>query len=494
MGKSVLAFDFGATSGRAIIGRLADGRLSLEEVHRFDNGGIMRDGTLQWDIVQLFTEMKTALQKAAATTSLESVGVDTWGVDYGLLDRKGELLVPPVHYRDPRTEAVFEKALTVLSREELYQLTGNQAMSINSLFQLLAEREQQPERFRFAGTFLMMPDLFNYLLTGRRFAERSIASTSQLLDPRTGDWQKEILTAYRLTKALFPPLIDPGTLVGTLQPILAEELGIPEVKVVAVCGHDTASAVAAVPKNLEEEALFISCGTWSIVGTELNSPVMTTKAFLGDLTNERGYGGTTQLLKNITGLWVLEECKRYLESQGRAYDYQQIAALAQESRPFACLIDTDDVLFQAPGNMVARMEEYARKTGQNPPRSDGEIFRTIYESLALKYAAAREEIERVIGYRLSEVYLMGGGAQAELLCQMTAEAMGGRVLAGPVEATAAGNIALQLLALEEFESIQEARQMIRQSFSFQTYEPRECGWSEQKAIFRKLLKEGEGAC
>ncbi|PTO39975.1 rhamnulokinase [Enterococcus mundtii] len=488
MKKNVLAFDFGASSGRAIIGIYEDDRLTLKEIHRFPNYPLEENGTLYWDIDYLFEQIKIGIRRATDEYSIDSLGIDTWGVDFGLLDRAGQLIKRPVNYRDPRTQGILAEAEKYMPLKDIYQQTGNQMMEINSLYQLLAERQNNPE-FDQVATILFMPDLFNYLLTGKIVAERSIASTSQLVNPRTGRWDEKVLESFAFSESIFPPLVSSGESLGMIK----KDLGLPPIKVVNVCGHDTASAVVSVPCN--QEFLFISCGTWSLVGTELARPIINEKAYNYNLTNETGINYTTRFLKNCTGLWIIQEVKRNLAESGRMYSYSELANLADEASEFKCLIDTDDLTFIPPGNMIERIQQYAAKTKQAIPQTDGELVRCVYESLAMKYKYCILEIIDAVGKEFDTVNIVGGGSQAEILCQMVADASNMRVSAGPVEATAIGNISVQLLAEGVFKDVKEVREWIKELIAVKSYFPsaKKRGWDKQFSKYQQLLKSGEKA-
>lgn len=482
MKKNVLAFDFGASSGRAIIGIYDDGALELKEIHRFPNYPLEENGTLYWDIEYLFEQVKTGIRMATEEYQIDSLGIDTWGVDFGLLDDAGNLIKKPINYRDKRTQGILKKAEKYMPLKEIYQQTGNQLMEINTLYQLLAERESNQD-FNDVATFLFMPDLFNYLLTGKVSAERSIASTSQLVNPKEKDWDWKLIKAFDFPENIFPPLVSAGEVLGTVK----SDLGLQPIKVINVCEHDTASAVVSVPCN--QEFLFVSCGTWSLVGTELHYPIINDKAYNYNLTNESGINGTTRFLKNCTGLWIIQEVKRNLEEQGREYNYSELAELAYEAPAFKCLIDTDSPLFTAPGNMISRIQQYARDTRQPVPKTDGELVRCVYESLAMKYKYTFLEIIDAAGKEFDTVNIVGGGSQAEILCQMVADASNMRVSAGPVEATAIGNIAVQLLAEGVFKDVQEVREWIKKMADAKFYFPsmEKKNWDKQFSKYQQLL-------
>lgn len=462
-------------------------KLALSEVHRFGNEPVTKDGALRWDLDALFAEMCAGMEKARDAGGFESVGVDTWGVDFGLLGRDGGLLEPPVHYRDPRTNGLSDEVCKALGERALYEATGTQRMDINTLFQLYALKKRRPELLAQAGCLLLMPDLFAWLLTGERRAELTIASTTQMLDLNSRVWNAPLLDRLGLPGEILPPLAAPGTRTGVLRKELREKLGVPAVPVAAVASHDTASAVLAVPA-CEEDFLFVSCGTWSLFGTERAEPVITGASFACNLTNELGFGGKATLLKNITGLWLIQETRRQFLREGRAYTYAQMEETARGGRPFLCFIDLDAPEFVPAGDIPGRIREFCRETGQYIPQSDGEILRCIYESLALKYRDALGQIKACTGGEYGTVYLVGGGARDGLLCQMTADAMGLPVVAGPVEATAMGNAAAQFVALGVFGGLKEARAAVRRSFEPKRYLPAQPGaWSARYERIRPFL-------
>lgn len=468
--KRVLAFDFGASSGRAVVGTFDGRTIHMEEVHRFANDPVMVRGTMYWDVLRLFHEIKQGMTKAHLTGPFASVGIDTWGVDFGLLDERGNLLENPVHYRDARTSGMVEEAFRHISRQELYGITGNQIMQINTLFQLLSLKKQQPEVLARAKTLLFMPDLLNYFLSGVRKAEYSIASTSQMLDARGKCWSKRVLTALSLPEGILPELIPTGTCIGQLDAALCEELGLAPASVIAVAGHDTQSAMAAVPTE-QPDFLFLSCGTWSLLGTELPEPVINEASERANITNEGGYGGKASFLKNIIGLWLIQECRRQWLREGKEYSFGELEQMAKAAEPFQSFIHPDAPEFVPSGNMPARIRDYCRRTGQSVPESVGAVVRCIDESLAMRYHQATLELEGCLGRTYPCLHMIGGGIQSHLLCQMTADACAKPVLAGPVEATVLGNIALQLLSSGAIGSLSEARQIIRASEDIQTYQP-----------------------
>jgi rhamnulokinase len=497
MGKTsdYLAVDLGAESGRGLIGRFDGQRLELEEVHRFPNGPVRMLDTLHWDLPRLFDEVKTALRKAGvASPGLDGVGVDTWGVDFGLVGRGDTLLGNPVHYRDARTEGMIDAASRLVSRERIYEITGLQFMPFNTAFQLLALKTADSPLLEVAETLLMMPDLFGWLLTGRRAGERTDASTTQLLDPRAGQWSDELCAGLGVPRRILPELIDPGTELGPLRRSVAEEVGIGALSVLAPATHDTASAVAAVPAVGTASAggppdwCYLSSGTWSLLGVEVPRPVITAATLRYNFTNEGGVAGTTRLLKNIMGLWLVQECRRTWARAGRELSYEELLPRAEAAPPFASLVDPDDPSFLAPGDMPARLAGFCRRTGQPEPADDGAFVRCALESLALKYRWTIERLEEILGTTIRTIHVVGGGSRNTLLCQFTADACKRPVHAGPIEATAAGNILMQAMGRGRIGSVAEARAVIARSFPVTVYEPRQpAAWDEAAGRFAGLL-------
>jgi rhamnulokinase len=488
-----LALDLGAESGRGLLGRFDGDRLALEEVHRFPNGPVRMLDSLVWDVPRLFEEMKTALRKASTGhPGLDGVGVDTWGVDFGLVGRNDTLLGNPVHYRDPRTNGMMDLAFGLVPRERIYEITGLQFLPINTLYQLLALKNSQSPLLDVAETLLMIPDLLGWLLTGRRAGERTDASTTQLLDPRDGTWSDELCRGFGLPRSILPELIDPGTELGPLRKSVADELGISQPITVLVPGtHDTASAVAAVPTRgtgtNPPDWCYISSGTWSLLGVEVPRPVINEATLRYNFTNEGGVVGTTRLLKNIMGLWLVQECRRTWARSGKEYSYDELIAKARAARPFATLVEPDDAGFLAPGDMPARLAAYATKTGQTVPQDEGAFVRCALESLALKYRWTIRRLEAILGTTIRTVHVVGGGSRNALLCQFTADACGIPVHAGPVEATAAGNVLLQALARGKIATLADARSIVGASFPVDIYEPQDvAAWEEAYGRFETL--------
>ena len=469
--QRVLAFDLGASSGRAMLAWLEDGGLKLEEVHRFPNQPVMASGRLYWDILRLFHEMKTGLAKAQAAGGFSAVGIDTWGVDFGLLDRRGRLLQNPVHYRDLRTEGRPEKGFRSISREELYRRTGIQYMRINTIYQLAALKEEEPELLAQADSLLLIPDLLAFFLTGVRRSEYTEASTTNLLNCSRRAWDFELLDKLGIPRGLFAPMIQPGETYGLLLPEICEEAGCRPVPVLAVGSHDTASAVAAIPALDDKPVAYISCGTWSLLGTELQAPLLTEASAAANFTNEAGCGGTIRYLRNIMGLWLAQQSRAFWERRGADVSYELLDAETEAAPAFRSFIDPDDPRFELPGDLPARIRAYCQETGQPEPDSRGEVLRCIYESLAMKYRYGLRNMERLTGRRYDTLYMIGGGIKDRLLCRMTAAACGIPVSAGPAEATASGNAGVQLMALGSLKNLQEIRQAVAKGIEPAQYLP-----------------------
>jgi rhamnulokinase len=475
--QDLLAFDLGAESGRALLGRIGNDRLTLTAVHRFPNTPVRLPTGLHWNVLQLWQEIKRgiALAHQQAGHQLSSIGLDTWGVDFGLLDRTGALIGNPFHYRDSRTDGVMEAAFARVPRSEIFAQTGIQFMPINTLYQLVAMAQQQAPALEVAQTFLTIPDLFNYWLTGRKVCEFSNATTTQCYNPLTRTWALPMLEQLDVPTEIFPELVQPGTVLGDLLPGVAAEAGVSGVvPVIAPACHDTGSAVAAVPAAGEDFA-WISSGTWSIVGAEVPTAVVNEQSLAFNFTNEGGVNNTFRLSKNVAGLWIVQECRRAWARQGEEQSYAELTALAAQSPPFQALIDPDDLLFLKPSEPGDEMPERVRSrclgTGQTAPVDRGALIRCVLESLALKYRWVLEKLETIWGRRLDPIHIVGGGTQNTLLCQFTADATGRPVIAGPVEATAIGNLIVQAMALGVVGSLQQGRELVRHSFEVTVYEP-----------------------
>ncbi|UKS31207.1 rhamnulokinase [Paenibacillus sp. HWE-109] len=488
--SSVLAFDLGASSGRAIVGRLDSeaGWITIEEVHRFSNDPVKVGDRLHWDILRLFHELKQGIlqTKHLGYTDIESLAIDSWAVDFGLLAANGELLGNPYHYRDHQTDTVMDKVIAAIGRENLYAKTGLQFLQFNSIFQLIAIQQRNPELLKRAETFLMIPDLLRYFLTGEKHSEFTNASTTQLLNATTKAWDTELLEQLGLQGEILLQPVASGTRVGALTPDICEELDVASIPVIAVGEHDTASAVVAVPA-LDEDFAFLSCGTWSLLGTETDAPVLSEQAQAWNFTNEGGVYGTNRLLKNIMGLWLIQECKRTWDKEGRNISFAELVKLAEPVKPFQFFIDPDDDMFLNPAHMPKQIQQYCRDTNQTVPQTEGEIVRCILESLAMKYRFILERTELLSGKAYQGMHIVGGGIQNELLCQFTASAIQREVWAGPVEGSALGNLVVQWIALGYIADLREARKLIRNSFPVKTYTPQgSAGWQEAYAIFEQV--------
>lgn len=487
MEKRVLAFDFGASGGRAMCGTFDGEKISIEELHRFSNDPVLVNGTMYWDVLRLFHEIKQGLIRAKKYGKIESLGIDTWGVDFGLVDEQGRLLENPVHYRDVRTAGMIEKSFRKIDKERFYRITGNQFMELNTAFQLLSLTEERKELLKRADQMLLMPDLFNFFLTGEKKAEYSIVSTTQLMDAKEGCWSKEVIEALGIPEHIFPEIIPSGTRVGELSDAVCQELELDKMDVIAVAGHDTQSAMISVPAK-EKDFIFLSCGTWSLLGTELDAPIISEKSRNYNITNEGGYEKKVSFLKNIIGLWCIQESRRQWMREGKEYGFGELEELARKAKPLKCFIDPDAPEFTPAGNIPRRIREFCQRTGQEIPETVGEIVRCIDESLAMKYRYVKEEIQECTGKTYETLYMVGGGTQSRLLCECTANACGCTVSAGPIEATVLGNIALQLLAQKEISTLEEARQIIARSQEIRQFEPEnERDWDEAYERFQKVI-------
>lgn len=487
MTKRVLAFDFGASSGRAIIGCFDGDKITLEEVHRFSNDPVSVGGTVYWDVLRLFYEIKQGIIKAKIAGGFDSIGIDTWGVDFGLIDSEGKLMENPVHYRDARTAGLVDEAFKTMPKEKLYGITGIQFMELNTLFQLISLKKYRPWMLERADKMLFMPDLFGYMLTGKMCAEYSIASTSQLIDLDKRTWSKEILDAFGIKESVFAPLVQPGTVLGELSKEICEECGVDPVPVISVCGHDTQSAITSVPCE-DGDFAFLSSGTWSLFGTELDKPIVNETSMNINITNEGGFDGSTGFLKNIIGLWLIQESRRQWKREGKEYSYADLEKLALAAEPFKCFIDPDAPEFVPHGNIPERVREFCRKTGQYVPETVGEIMRCIYESLAMKYRLTFEKLRECTERDYPVIHVIGGGTKDGLLCQMTANSCDRTVKAGPIEATVMGNVAVQLMSDGSVENIGQARKIVAESSELKTFEPKDTDkWAEAYENFLKII-------
>jgi rhamnulokinase len=481
-----LAVDLGASSGRVVAGAF-DGRLlELEELHRFENGPVTMAGQMIWDLPRLWQEVVAGLRRAAARHSgaVTSVGVDTWGVDFSFLAADGTLLANPVCYRDPRTRGLLEVAAATVPREEIFAATGLQFMELNSLYQLLAMRRAGSSVLAAADRLLMIPDLVHWLLTGEASNERTNASTSQCFDPRSGDWAFPMLERFGLPRRVFGPIATPGTTLGPLRADVAAETGLAGVRVVLPGTHDTASAVAAVPADeppsQRPDWCYVSLGTWALVGAELDRPLVTPECLAHNFTNEAGIGGTTRLLKNVCGLWLVQQCRAAWQRAGQEWTWDQLTALAAEAPPLRTLVDPNHPSLVAPADMPTAIRDLARDTGEPVPETTAATVRAALESMAAAVRRTLEELDALIGRRVGRVHVVGGGVQNRLLCQMIADASGRPVVAGPVEATAIGNLLVQLLATDGQVDLRAIRSVVRDTFEPIRYEPRDAArWTDR---------------
>jgi rhamnulokinase len=483
-----IAFDLGATSGRAIAGTLVDGKIAMEEIARFNNGIIPVGEHFHWNILGVYNTLRTSLKICAHEEKFqpESIGIDTWGVDFGLLAKDGSLLGEPYAYRDPHTNGMVDEYFKLMPRQKVYDLTGIQFMQINSLFQLFAMKRNGSSLLEAAHDLLFLPDLLNYLFTGVKKAEFTIASTSQMLNPRTMSWAAELFDAFGAPVSLMQELVLPGTVVGRLTEAIAKETGIGRIPVVAVGAHDTASAIAAVPAEGDNWA-YLSSGTWSLMGIETRKPLIDPETEAMNFTNEGGVEGTFRFLKNITGLWLLEQCRK--EWERADYSYTQLVDMAGAEEPFRYFVDPDAPDFMNPESMVAAIVGYCTRTGQAAPQTDGQIVRCIFESLAMKYRYTMELLKRVSPHPIEKLHVIGGGSRNAYLCQFTANAIGIPVIAGPSEGTAMGNLLVQAMALGYLGSLADIRQTVRNSVETTTYLPQNTAdWDKAYAQFKNAVK------
>ena len=467
----MLAIDLGASSGRGIVGSFDGEKLTLRENHRFSNDPVFVNGRFTWDILRIFFEIKNSITKTVIDgDNITSMGIDTWGVDYALIDKNGKMMGNPFHYRDTRTVNITDYVKQFVSPEEIYRITGIQACDFNTINQLAADKRDDSYMLDGADKMLFIPDLLNYFLTGKMATEYTIASTGMLLDAAKRDFAFELTDKLGIKRSLFAPLVQPGNCLGGLLPQINEEVGKNNIKVVNVAAHDTASAVISVPAD-NDDFIYISSGTWSLMGGELKAPLINDATRLANLTNEGGALGTIRFLKNIMGLWIIQESRRQWRREGKEYSFAQMEAWAKESKPFQSLINPDYYTFATPGNMPEKIRDYCRMTGQHVPETVGEVVRCIYESLALKYRLTVETIEKLNGKKTKKINVVGGGTKDVFLSQMTADSCGIPVCAGPEEATSIGNLMMQAIAAGEVADLSQAREVVRNSFPMKYYEP-----------------------
>ena len=487
--KQYIAVDLGAESGRVMLGTVSAEKLELEEIFRFPNNPIKEDSALKWNFPELFANIKKGLAKAIEQSDgeISGIGVDSWGVDFSLLDEKSELIENPYHYRDSRTDGVMEKAFELMGKGDIYQNSGIQFMGINTVYQLLAMRLANSQALAKAKKLVFMADLVSHCLCGRAYAEYTLASTSQLMDMRTGRWSQEISEKLALPLEIMPEVIKPGTIAGRLTPQICEELGCESIKLIAVGSHDTADAVAAVPARSDTWA-YLSSGTWSLIGIETAQAIVNDKSAKYSFTNEGGVENTICVLKNIVGLWLLQECRRQWQREGIDLSYSELTSMAEKASSFVAYLDPDYGEFLSPGNMPEKINQYLAKTEQNKVNDKGQMVRLILESLALKYRSVMSAIEDISQTPIDVLHIVGGGIKNELLCQLAANATGKKVIAGPVEATACGNILMQALACGQIGSLAQGRGLVGKSFELREYRPEEPGiWSARYEKIREQL-------
>jgi rhamnulokinase len=483
-----LAIDLGAESGRTIVGTLEKSVIRLAETHRFSNGPVQLPDGLHWDVLRLWTDIQAGISASAAKFPLASLALDTWGVDFALLDRNGSLLGNPYHYRDARTDGILDEAFRRVPREQIFAQTGIQFMQINTLYQLLAMLLQKSPLLEVAQTFLTIPDLFNFWLSGKIHCEFTNATTTQCFDPIRRTWAVSLLEALDIPTQILPPVCEPGTTLGSLLPEVAANTGAGSIPVIAPACHDTGSAVVAVPAENQDFA-WISSGTWSIMGCEADRPSVTPQTLDYNFTNEGGVFGSWRLSKNIIGLWLVQECRRTWRHQGEDLSYDEITRLASEAKPFLAVIDPDDVSFLHPGDMPKCIRQFCVKTSQPIPQTKGEIVRVALESLALKYRLTLDRLEELSGKHLDPIHIIGGGTKNRLLNQFTADCTGRTVVTGPIEATAIGNILMQSIALGQLGSLTDARAVVRKSFNVESFNPSSrAGWDEAYSKLVEMMK------
>ena len=480
-----LAYDLGADSGRLLLGTLADGKISIEELHRFPNGAVKTNGALHWNFDNLINELKAGLKKAAARQlPIASISTDSWGVDYVLYDERGLPSAPVWHYRDARTAAGVENVNAKIAWPQIYAETGIQFMALNTIYQVVTE---PAARLAQAKQLLLIGDAFNFFCSGVARNEVSLASTTQLYNPQTRTWSKKLFATLGLREELFAPICASGTRLGPLKQNLAAETGLPQIEVIATCSHDTGAAVAAIPASGENWA-YLSSGTWSLMGVELPAPVITEQSRALGFTNEIGYGNTVRLLKNIIGLWLIQESRRDWAKRGLKLEFADLEKLAAAAPPFVSLINPDDARFLSPDDMPRKIAEFCTETGQPVPADHGAYVRCIYESLALFYRCTLRKLERLTGKKIERMHIVGGGSQAGMLNQFAANAMKLPVLAGPTECTGLGNLLVQAIALGHLESHAAAREVVRNSFELKTFTPQDpADWDAAARRFEKLL-------
>lgn len=494
MGKKFIAIDLGAESGRGLIGEFDGDKVVLKEIHRFPTYNVRLHSHIFWDVLAIFSEIKKIISIAKQEGDISGIGVTTWGVDYGLIGENGILLSNPFHYRDRRTDGIMEEVFGIIPKEKIFERTGIQFMPLNTLYQLYATKKEFPTILNSARKLLFMPDLFNFFLTGKAVSEYTIATTSQMYDSSIkreevyvpGEWAKDILEVLGIPTRILPEVVPPATYLGDVLKDIRDELNIPAIPVYTVCCHDTASAVVAVPAR-DNVWAYLSSGTWSLLGMEITQPIINEKSLSYSFTNEGGYDRTIRFLKNIMGLWILQECRRQWQREGKEFSYQELTDMASNARPFTCFIDVNYKEFLYPGNMPERIQEYCKRTGQDVPEDIPQIVRVILESLAMEYRRVMDNLEDVIGTRIETLHIVGGGSQNKLLSQFAASSTKKVVIAGPVEATGVGNILVQAIANKEISDVSQLREVVRKSFPLFVYQPKDIDiWEENYARYKML--------
>jgi len=489
--RKFIAFDLGAETGRCFVGILKDDSLRLDEIYRFKTHSIRYENGFHWDILRIYEEILVGLSKAQAKfgSHFDGIGVDTWGVDYALLDAEGRLIGYPYHYRDDRTDGVMEETFDIVSRWKFYATTGIQFAKFNTVFQLLSEKRRKSSFLTVADKMMLLPDFMNYLLSGVKKAEYTIASTTGLTDPQKRDWAWDLIKSLELPERLFPEITEPGTILGVLLPTIADRVGLERgIPVIATAGHDTASAVVSVPFIGKGNWEFISSGTWSLMGVEMNTPYLTPRAMELNFTNEGGVAGTTRFLKNIAGLWPLQECRRHWSERSVECSYPVLIKMAREEGFVNAWVDLNDPRFLKPDNMPEKILSFLRGSGQAVKPSIGYIVRVILESLAFSYRLVKSELEEITGKKAEVLHVVGGGTQNELLMQMTADAVGYPVIAGPIEGAVVGNIGVQAMAAGAISSLEEWRRIVASSTRLKNYQPGDKHYfDENESSFRAIL-------
>ncbi len=481
--STYLAIDLGASSGRGIVGKFENKKIALTEIHRFSNGPMEKNGSLFWDLDGLLKEIKTSLRKSAeAGYKLDGIAIDTWGVDYAILGKDGAFVRNPYHYRDSRTNDAPDRLFKIIPFDKIYERTGIQFMQLNSIFQLFAHRQQHPEDLK-DSTFLMIPDALSYMLCGKAECEYTDASTTQLLDAKTGGWDFELIEKLGIPRSIFPKIVPPCTKAGILRKEIQKETGCGPINVFHVGSHDTASAVASVPVGFAKNWAYISCGTWALLGIENDKPLVTEKARKASYTNEGGLDRKIRFLTNIMGLWLLQECSRNWKEQGKNYSYSEMVKMAEKSEPMKFIVNPNNQRFLAPCDMPAKIKEYCKETKQGEPDDDAAIVRCVLDSLALCFRAKTDELEDITGIKYECLHVVGGGCQNKLLMQLSADALDIPVVAGPVEATAIGNLMAQAIADNKLGSLSEGREIVKASFPVETYKPQK----KQTELFEKTM-------